>query len=87
MDEIHLLTINFILKKRNWFQRRILQLPHNKEQYTLWLLVREIRVFELKRMGMNLAVFSATLVGEKGLSGDSNPDLCDADAVLYQLSY
>ena len=38
-------------------------------------------------MGMNLAVFSATLVGEKGLSGDSNPDLCDADAVLYQLSY
>ena len=24
---------------------------------------------------------------EKGLNGGSNPDLCDAGAVLYQLSY
>ena len=24
---------------------------------------------------------------EKGLNGDSNPDLCDADAVLHQMSY
>lgn len=24
---------------------------------------------------------------EKGLNGDSNPELCDASAVFYQLSY
>ena len=32
--------------------------------------------------------FSTTLaVYEKCLNGDSNPDLCNAGAVLYQLSY
>ena len=25
--------------------------------------------------------------GKKGLNGDSSPNLCDASAVLYQLSY
>ena len=37
---------------------------------------------------MTLAVMVSYLSScEKGLNGDSNPDLCNAGAVLYQLSY
>ena len=38
-------------------------------------------------MNMIVAFYSEKGLGNSGLNGDSNPDLCDAGAVLNQLSY
>ena len=46
-------------------------------------------VFEMRILNLNLIItfFRCLSSSEKGQNGDSNPDLCDAGAVLHQLSY
>ena len=38
-------------------------------------------------MNVIIAFLALLSSSEKGLNGDSNPDLCDAGAVLHQLRY
>ena len=38
-------------------------------------------------MNFIIAFLHCLSTSKKGLNRESNPDLCDADAVLYQLSY
>ena len=82
MNEIHLLTIYIFKKKKNFISKTYSTTTAQRGTvYAVIFSSRSSRIWTAdwnEWVWINLAAFSATLVGEKGLSRDSNSDLRDA---------